>query len=139
MAETEISALQRAISTGRVPQESESASIRSARRFSTNPCLRGSRDLLSNNSKNLKICFRSKISYKTCSTLPQLHPTPGTSSKHESLTSGKFYTTLNKESHSPWLRGSTSHGNTLLHSTRALTKLTHLARYTTAHSKPFPG
>ena len=38
-----------------VPQESESASIRSARRFSTNPCLRGSRDLLSKNY------FRSSI------------------------------------------------------------------------------
>ena len=50
-----------------VPQESESASIRSARRFSTNPCLRGSRDLLSktNNAKNPKNVF-GQISHKTC-------------------------------------------------------------------------
>ena len=50
-----------------VPQESESASIRSARRFPTNPCLWRSRGLLSktNNSKNLKNVF-GQISHKPC-------------------------------------------------------------------------
>ena len=49
-----------------VPQESESASVRSARRFPTFPCVRWSRDNFpkTNNSKNPKNAF-GQISYKT--------------------------------------------------------------------------